>query len=182
VPSLRGSSSALPLLQPLLTTATALGVVGLLSSALFRRAFDRLPLEEVMTISYWRAIFGMALLAFYTGGVLPAGFALPAAIGDVVPTLLMMLVLAVGQQRGRIPRTGLLVWNTLGLFDLVNTGYLAAAVLRPWAAARGVTVGNFALTLFVVPLFIGLHLHIYARVYRERWRRAESRTAQPQPL
>jgi hypothetical protein len=167
VPALRSAAAATPLLQPVLSLGAiaALSALSLLPS--FRRAFDSLPLEEVMSINYWRAIFGMGLLAFYTGGVLPSAFALPTAFGDMLVTCVMVLQLAAAQRRGRVPRGPLLVWNTLGLLDLVNALFLLVTVLRPWATARGLAVGNFALAAFAVPLFIAIHLHIYARLLRE---------------
>jgi hypothetical protein len=45
---------------------------------------------------------------------------------------------------------------------------LVATVLLPWAAVNGAVIGNYALRGFVVPLFIGLHLHIYGRWIREK--------------
>jgi hypothetical protein len=167
-PTLRETASALPRLQPALTLLAVTGLAGLIFVPAFRHAFDRVPLEELLSFFYWRAVFGMSLMAFYTGQLLPAAFALPAAIGDAVVTCVMVLLLSVAEARGAIPRRPLLVWNTLGLLDLVNAMVLLATVLRPWALQRGLVVGNYALSAFVVPVFIGIHLHLYARLYRER--------------
>jgi uncharacterized membrane protein YuzA (DUF378 family) len=64
-------------LQPVITLVGVAGVTMLMPG--FRRAFDSLPIEHVLTLFYWRAVFGVALLAFYLGGVVPAEFALAGA-------------------------------------------------------------------------------------------------------
>ena len=174
---LRAFGNSLRWLQPLLTLSGVAVVFGLVSIPSLRRAFDSLSMQDVISISYWRAIFGMGLLAFYTGGVLPGAFALQAGIGDIVVGCVMVVLLAVAERTGQVPRRPLLVWNTLGLLDLVNAMFLVTTVLRPWAAARGVSVGNYTLAAFAVPIFIALHLHIYARLFRERTaRRSRIRT------
>lgn len=179
VPALRALGTSLAWLQPLLSAGAIFAMAALAASGTVRLAFDRMPLEELIAPNYWRAAFGMGLLAYYTGGVLPRDFALPTAVGDIAVTCLMIVILAIGQRLGRIPPPPLLVWNTLGLLDLVNALYLVATVLRPWALARSTIVGNFALAFFVVPLFIGMHLHIYARLYRERLRRNDKPAQHP---
>lgn len=167
VPRVRDAVGAIPLFQPLSAVLGVLGVTALMLLPAMRRAFDAVPLADVMALFYWRAIFGMALLAYYTGAVLPATFALPAAFGDAFVTCLMVMLLTLAHRHGGVPRWPLLAWNTLGLIDLVNVMFLLATVLRPWAAERGLVLGNYALSGFAVPIFIGIHLNLYARLYRE---------------
>jgi hypothetical protein len=174
VPALRELANLSPRFQPAVTLLGVIGVTALMLLPAARRAFDQLPLADLMTLFYWRAIFGMGLLAFYTGAALPSAFALPAAFGDMLVTCVMVVLLTVAQRRGSVPRRPLLVWNTLGLIDLVNAMFLVATVLRPWAASRGISAGNFVLAGFVVPLFIGIHLHLYGRLFRERAARSTS--------
>jgi hypothetical protein len=168
VPPLRNWADAQAWFQPLVVLAGIGAVTAPIAIAGFRRAFDSLPIDELLGLFYWRAIFGLALLAFYTGAVLPARFALQPAVGDIVVTCVMVLLLAAAQRSGRVPRRPLLVWNTLGLLDLVNVLFLVGTVLLPWAAEQGTELGNYTLRGFVVPLFIGLHLQIYGRWWRER--------------
>ena len=133
-----------------------------------RRAFDDIPWTSLLSIFYWRAVFGALLLAAYAGGRLPAEFAIPAGLGDMAVTMLAILVFGLRSHDGAVPRMPLLLWNVAGLTDLVvSVLVLGATVLRPWAAARGIPGANFTLQAFVVPIFIGLHLHIFGRVWRE---------------
>jgi hypothetical protein len=133
-----------------------------------RQAFDRVPLESMMAFFYWRAVFGALIIAAYAAGRLPAGFGVPVGLGDIAVTMLMILVLALRPGSGAIPRGPLLLWNAIGLVDLlVGVPLLGALELRPWAAQRGLS-GHFGLQLFVVPLFIAIHVHIFARLWRER--------------
>ena len=134
----------------------------------FRRAFDGIALESLMSFFYWRAIFGALLLAAYAAGRLPAGFGIPAGLGDIAVTLLAVVLLALKPPAGELPRGPLLLWNAFGLLDLLSVPFLGATVLRPWAAQRGLVGGNFALQLFVVPLFVAIHIYIFGRLWRGR--------------
>ena len=172
----------MPRLQPALTVLGVLGATAPMLLPRARRAFDAVPLPEVLALFYWRAVFGMCLLAFYTGGVLPPAFALPAAFGDASVTSMMVALPALARCRGGVPRPLLLAWNTLGLLDLVDVMVLLATVVRPWAAERGLVVGNYVLSGFVVPVFIGLHVHLYGRLtVRRPPRRRCRRSARDRP-
>jgi hypothetical protein len=133
----------------------------------FRRALDAIAPESMMSFFYWRAIFGALLLASYAAGRLPAGFAVPAGLGDMAVTMLAVVLLTLKDSHGGLPRGPLGVWNALGLLDLVvSVLFLGTTVLRPWAAQRGIVGGNFSMQLFVVPIFIAAHMHIFARLWR----------------
>jgi hypothetical protein len=165
VPALRAAVTSVPGLSPALLVVLTGALAWLGLAPAFRRAFDAVPMESMMALFYWRAIFGVWLLANFAGGRLPAGFAVPAAFGDMAVTMAAIAILAL--RRAPIPRWWLLAWNAAGLLDLVGVAVSAATVLRPWAAQRELPGGNFALQLFVVPLFLGLHLNIFARLWRE---------------
>jgi hypothetical protein len=167
-PAVRETIVRVPGLQPVLAIALVLGATSLAFWPPFRRAFDRVRFEDMLTFFYWRAVFGALLLTAFAVGRLPAAFAVPAGLGDMAVAGLMILLLALKPARGPLPRAPLLIWNTLGLLDLVlSVGVLAITVLRPWAQARGLPSGNFGLQLFVVPLFVAVHLHIFGRLWRE---------------
>jgi hypothetical protein len=177
VPGVRDSITSVPGLPAILLAALVGGVASLGFAPTFRRAFGAVPMESIMTLFYWRAIFGVWLLAGFAAGRLPAGFGLPAAVGDIAVTLLAIVILAVWPATGGVPRWPLMAWNAVGFFDLVSVAVLAATVLRPWAAQRGLPGANFGLQLFVVPVFLGLHLHIFARLWREMKAQRGSATA-----
>jgi hypothetical protein len=157
-----------PALQPALLVGIIVAAVALASLPTCRKALDSIPLESIMTFFYWRAVFGALIIAGYAAERLPAGFGIPAGLGDIAVTMLMVLVLALRTASGEIPRGPVWLWNAIGLVDLISIGaFLGPFVLRPWAAQRGLS-GNFGLQLFAVPLFIAIHLCIFGRLWRER--------------
>lgn len=168
VPAIGATIASVPGLQP----ALLVGIVSALTWAgftpAFRRAFDGVPLESVLSFFYWRAVIGALLLAAYAAGRLPAGFGIPAGLGDMAVTMLAVALLAFKAPSGDLPRGALLLWSVLGLLDLVVVLFLGITVLRPWAAERGVAGPNFSLQLFAVPLYMTLHIYIFGRLWRER--------------
>jgi len=167
VPVLRESMTAIPGSSPTLLAALVAAMIGLGFTSSFRRAFDAVPMESAMAFFYWRAVFGVWLLAGFMAGRLPSGFAIPAALGDIAVTMLAIVILAAKPATGTVSRWAVMVWNVAGFCDLLGVAVLAATVLRPWAAQRGLPGANFGLQLFVVPVFLGLHVHIGARLWRE---------------
>jgi len=97
VPGVRDSITSVPGLPAILLAALVGGVAALGFAPTFRRAFGAVPMESIMTLFYWRAIFGVWLLAGLAAGRLPAGFGLPAAVGDIAVTLLAIVILAGGR-------------------------------------------------------------------------------------
>ena len=167
VPALGRMIGTVPGLLPVLLIAAIAAPVLAASPADGRRAFDRIPIEDLMTFFYWRAVFGALLLATTAAGRLPAEFGIHAGLGDIAVTMLMVLVLALRSVSDRMARGAVLLWNAIGLLDLVNVLVGAALVARPWIEQRGLS-GQFALQLFGVPIFIALHLLIFGRLWRER--------------
>jgi hypothetical protein len=168
VPAIGGSIVSIPGLQPALLAGIVSALTWAAFTPAFRRAFDGVPWESVLSFFYWRAVFGALLLAAYAAGRLPAGFGVPAGLGDLAVTLLAVALLAFKDHSGDPPRGALLAWSALGLLDLVVVLFLGITVLRPWIAARGLAGPNFGLLLFAVPLFMALHICIFGRLWRER--------------
>ena len=166
IPALGRTVASTPGLQPALLVVTIIAAVLAAWPARCRRAFDSVPLESMMTFFYWRAVFGALIIAAFAAGRLPAGFAIPAGLGDIAVTMLMVVVLALRPASGGMPRGPFMLWNAIGLLDLISVPVVAVLVLRSWAEQRGLS-GHFGLQLFAVPLFIAIHLHIFGRLWRE---------------
>lgn len=166
VPALNDAIRSVPPLQAALSLGCIAAVLLLGLSPAFRRAFDNVPMESVMAFFYWRAVFGALLLGAYAAGRLPAGFGIPAGLGDMAITMLTILILALKPASGDVPRGPIWLWNAAGLADLISVAFLAVTVLRPWAAQRGLPT-NLAMQNFVVPLFVAIHLHMFGRLWRE---------------
>ena len=166
LPALNQAIRSIPPLPVALSLGSIVAVLALGLSPAFRRAFDNVPMKSLMAFFYWRAIIGALLLGAYAAGRLPAGFGVPAGLGDMAVTMLTVLVLALKPASGNLPRGPIWLWNAAGLIDLVFVGVLAVTVLRPWVAERALP-SNFGLQNFVVPLFVAIHLHIFGRLWRE---------------
>jgi hypothetical protein len=121
-------------------------VIGWLAgSARFRSWAADLDLRLLTLVQTWRAA-GLAFLALYAVGDLPAGFALPAGLGDVAVGLTAPLVAVYVVGGGRWAKRTYVGWTVLGIADL-----LLAVIL-------GVTSGSgvdsmAALPMSLVPTF-----------------------------
>lgn len=122
-----------------------------------------LDCQTLVALQVWR-VGGLFFLVEWARGHLPAGFALPAGIGDIVVGLTAPLVVA-RLARGRGERAFAL-WNAFGLLDLVVA--VGAGVLHA-SGPLGVLAGNVPADIvaryplsvvptFLVPLAIILHL------------------------
>jgi len=167
VPAIGATIVSVRGLQPALLAGIVAALTWAGFNAAFRRTFDGVPLESLLSFFYWRAVFGALLLTGYAAGRLPQGFGVPAGLGDIAVTLLAVVLLAFKRPSGDLPRGALSLWNALGLLDLLVVLFLGITVLRPWAAERGL-VTNFSLQLFAVPVFITLHIYLFGRLWRER--------------
>lgn len=159
-------SGSLPI--PILVGATVPLVVFLAaywSSVRFRAFVLAINLPLAAAIQAWRA-GGLGFLALYAYGVLPGIFAWPAGLGDIAigvtaPWIMLALVRRPGFAGSRV----FVVWNLLGILDLViaiSTGALGSALAS--RAAGEVTTGPMAqlplvlIPAYLVPLFVMLHL------------------------
>ncbi len=152
---------------------TALGCA-LLAFAPFRRALAQFPLHWLVGVQVTRVVGGLFLVA-YAQGDLPAAFALPAGIGDVLVGLAAPFVAR------RLARAGadrarplVLAWCAVGLLDLVvavTCGLLSAPSSFQQLAPGdpNVAITSYPLVLipaFAVPSLIALHVYVIARLRR----------------
>jgi hypothetical protein len=113
-------------------------------------------------------IAGFTFLVLYTYGILPGAFALPAGWGDIaigVTAPLVAMKLTNSSQR-----TGFIVWQVLGVLDLVAAVSLGttARLISPEGIATS-AMSELPLSLiptFAVPLFLVLHLICIAQARR----------------
>ncbi|MDP8968251.1 MAG: hypothetical protein M3N04_06605, partial [Actinomycetota bacterium] len=107
-----------PAIAPAIVIPTVLGCA-LLALASVRQAIGRLPLHWLVGVQIYRVGGGLFLIAWLQGD-LPAEFALPAGIGDVLVGIAAPFV-AISLARDGAERAWprVLAWATLGIFDLV---------------------------------------------------------------
>jgi hypothetical protein len=122
------------------------------ASPRFRNYMLSLDLRLVLMAQLWRVI-GIAFLFALAFDQLPAGFAVPAGVGDIATGLAAIaVVLALGN--GSLTRRRLYAFTALGFGDfIVATAvglYLEPATLTVWPLAIFPTI--------MIPFFAALHL------------------------
>ncbi len=103
------------------------------------RAFSRLELPTLTALQTFR-VGGVFFLIAYAQGALPAGFALPAGLGDIAIGIAAPFVATALANRHRSALTAATIWNVLGLVDLVT------------AVGAGVTHASSAIGFFAGPV------------------------------
>jgi hypothetical protein len=154
----------LPILLAVLAPI-AVFLIWMTSSAAFRRFVLSLDPRLVTMLHAWR-LGGFSFLVLYAYGILPGLFALPAGLGDMAigvtaPFVAFRLI-------GANHRTRFLVWQTLGILDLVvavSMGALSQFVLPLGPGAFPMAVLPLSLIpTFAVPLLLILHIISIAQV------------------
>jgi hypothetical protein len=113
-----------------------------------------------------RLFAGTYFLALCQRGQLPCGFAKPAGWGDMIVAVLALSV--VGAMRARFAKTLLLIWNTLGLIDIIFVVSSALQFgLNDWQSMHALRELPLSLLpAFLVPLIIASHVLIFVRLAR----------------
>ena len=125
----------------------------------FRGFTQSLSPRTLTFVQSWR-IAGYVFLVLYTYGILPGVFALPAGWGDVAIGLTAAFVATRLANPER--RKSFIVWQGLGIFDLVMAVTLgtAARLLAPHSVATTAmtTLPLSLIPTFAVPFLMILHL------------------------
>jgi hypothetical protein len=115
-----------------------------------------------------RLFAGAYFLVLCQRGELPCGFARPAGWGDIIVAVLALAV--VSATRTRFAKTLLLVWNMLGLIDIIFVVFSALRFgLKDWQPMHALRELPLSLLpTFLVPLIIASHVLIFVRLTRAR--------------
>jgi hypothetical protein len=113
-----------------------------------------------------RAAAGARFLQLSSRGELPSGFAVPAAWGDIAVAVVAAMLLCAGAIRSRDHARAWLVWNVLGLVDILLVIVNAA---RFWTADPGSMAPMLRLPLallpsFLVPIILVTHALFFSRL------------------
>ncbi len=147
--------------------------VSVLRSRSLRRALHTIPLPVLVGVHVIR-ILGVTFLILYAAGRLPAPFAPVAGWGDIVAGLAAGPVAWTVYRNGQTARLKALVWNSLGLLDLIvaiglgavsSPGPLQLLFKEPGAAIM-TTLPWLLIPGFLVPLLTMVHLAIFYRLKR----------------
>lgn len=122
-------------------------------------------LRLATAVQAWR-FAGLEFLALHAHGVLPGVFAWPAGLGDIaIGVTAPWIMLSLARQPGFAAARPFLVWNLLGILDLIvaiGTGVLASGFAAGLVGAT--TTGPMAqlplvlIPVYFVPIFIMLHV------------------------
>jgi hypothetical protein len=160
--------AAVPVLLAMIVPI-AVGVLALRMSRSLRLINSATPPEWLIAVQTYRMAGIIFIWPFLTNGTLPAGFALPAGIGDFLTGIAAPFVaLAVAQGRPGARRRAMM-WNWFGILDLI---------VAPTAAV--LTQANIAsiYPLALVPLFLGPPIGILTHICSLRSLSASSAPAE----
>lgn len=140
-----------------------------LESPGFRQVVSSLDLRWLTLAQTWR-ILGIVFVLDYSRGLLPGVFALPAGWGDFAIGITAPLMAWLWKPP--YPQKTFVVWNLLGMFDLVNAVTIGVLASRSYVGLLAGDVstrlmGMFPLSLvptFFVPLLFIFHLISLIRV------------------
>jgi hypothetical protein len=101
-------------------------------------------------------------------GQLPCAFAKPAGWGDIIVAVLALAVVAA--MRTEFAKTVFLIWNTIGLIDIIFVVFSAFRFgLTDWQSMHALRELPLSLLpTFLVPLIIASHVLIFVRLARAR--------------
>ena len=131
----------------------------------FREFALNIDLKALTVVQSWRFV-GFGFLALYAYGILPASFALPAGLGDMAIGITAPLI-ALRFSDSRYRRL-FLMWNALGIADLVTAVSMGAASRGAHPSTAPMAVLPLSLIpAFAVPLLT--ILHVIAIAQARRW-------------
>ncbi len=180
------SSIQIPTIEFGILIPIAIGILFFLRWPSFRRVIEAIPQQWLVGLQLYRTE-GIIFLALYSIGSLPAAFAIPAGVGDVLVGLFAPLVAFAYLRKWPNANTLLRIWNLLGIADLVTaitTGFLTSpSPLQVLALDKpNHLISQYPLVMipvFLVPLAILLHL---ASLQKLRLSESNKQARQPIPV
>ncbi len=161
------------------------GLLALLLLAIFampacRKWSVSLPIDAILTLHLSRFV-GFYFLYLHARGQLPYDFAVPGGWGDIVVASGALLLIALSRIGLRIGSLAYLVWNVLGLVDIVfvvlTAGRLAIADSESMTALLDLPLS--LLPTFLVPLIVASHVLLFVQLSIRRPRQAEGSSIIP---
>jgi hypothetical protein len=161
----------------LIGASRALDPVAGLLSAFFavpsiRSAMLATPLPALVAVNAIRVLPGALFVALYGAGRLPSPFAPSAGWGDIIAGVAALPLAWSIAARGSRMRALALVWNTIGIADLINAVALGAlsspgplqVFVGPPTTVMMTTLPWLLVPGFIVPSLIFIHVVIYYRL------------------
>ena len=176
---LLGASGALakapvPVVPAILWTLVAFLLVAFWRSATFRAWAMAIDIRKLVAIHLTRFI-GIYFLVLHERGLLPWAFAVPGGWGDIAVAVAALALFVFVPPRGTASRQVYVLWNVLGLADILM---VVATAARLAFADRDsmIEVTRLPLSLlptFLVPIIISTHVMMLVRLRAARRRGSE---------
>ena len=147
-----------------------IAVIALFTSRSMRTINAATPSASLIAVQTYRFAGIMFLFPFLAYGMVPAGFAWPAGVGDALTGLFAPVVALLVARRRPAAFQWAIAWNIFGILDLI-----VAPATAVFFQSR--VLGTYPLAL--VPLFLGPPLGILTHIYSLR-NLAITRTSVPQ--
>ena len=135
-----------------LATTLAVGYVVLLSPT-FRAVIAGIPQHWLIGIQTFRILGGVFLIRYFNGE-LPALFAVPAGVGDILTGILAPLVAYWWFVGKPYARSAAIAWNVFGMADLINA--VAIGVLTG-GGGGGIVFPIVLIPIYAVPRAFLIH-------------------------
>ncbi len=129
---------------PVALTATLAAGYVVLQSPTFRAVIAGIPQHWLIGIQTFRILGGVFLIRYFNGE-LPALFAVPAGVGDVLTGILAPLVAYWWFVGKPYARSAAIAWNVFGMADLIN----AVAI----GALTGGGGGGIVFPIVLIPIY-----------------------------
>jgi len=170
VASAASASGALAKLRPpapqlVAVLLTLSSVAAVLLVPRLRAWTDQVSIRALVAIHLTRFV-GAYLIQLGRSNTLPARFAIPAGLGDLLVATLAVLLLACVPTRARRAHALYYGWNILGLIDILFVLLSAArtGLVNPGAMQPLLHLPLSLLPTFLVPVVITTHILIFRRL------------------
>ena len=119
-----------------------------------------------------RAPIGATFLLMEAAGSLPSEFAIKAGVGDIVVGITAIFAMVCFPLLSTLRTRTVLVWNTLGLADILMVFVVAQRLLflsgNPDALVELTRFPILIVPIFVVPMVLITHLVVFAQIWSNR--------------
>lgn len=156
-----------PMPQVLIVVLTIVSLIVVFKVPMLRGWAHDVALRALTAIHLTRFV-GIYFLLLARQGALAASFAVPAGYGDILVAMLALGLILLGEPTTRWRRGLYLVWNSLGLVDILLVVGNAARVglADPQSMQPLLRFPLSLLPTFLVPLIITSHILIFRRLWR----------------
>ena len=138
----------------------------------WRQSVAAMPAEPMILAHLLRVPYGAILILMSRQGLLPAEFAIPAGVGDILAGSLAPLAVKAFRSGRPWLASG---WNLFAMLDFINVIRLARVHVPPFAEASHTPVFIGLLPAFAVPALVILHIYLAWKLPRRAFAAIEFR-------